>query len=35
MSQISIEDKTKIKDLIKSCKDMIDIAKNIIFEQRG
>ena len=28
MSQISIEDKTKIKDLIKSCKDMIDIAKN-------
>ena len=33
--EISIEDKTKIKDLIKNCKDMIDIAKNIIFEQRG
>ena len=30
--EISIEDKTKIRDLIKNCKEMIDVAKNIIFE---
>ena len=31
--QISIEDEAKINELIKICKEMIDITKNIIFGQ--
>ncbi|MBU1204997.1 MAG: HEPN domain-containing protein [Nanoarchaeota archaeon] len=30
--EISVEDKTKINDLIKSCKEIIDITKNIVFK---
>ena len=29
--EISVEDKTKINDLIKNCKEMIDISKRIVF----
>ena len=31
-TQISIEDETKIKDLIKTSKEIIDITKKIVFE---
>jgi len=30
--QTSVKDETKIKDLIKNCKEMIDIAKEIVFK---
>lgn len=30
--EISVEDETKIKDLIKICKEMIDITKRIVFK---
>jgi len=30
--EISVDDETKIKDLIKACKELVDIAKNIVFE---
>lgn len=30
--EISVEDETKIKDLIKICKEMIDITKEVIFK---
>ncbi len=29
---VSVEDETKIKDLIENCKEVIEITKNIIFE---
>lgn len=29
--KISVEDETKISDLIKSCREVIDITKNIVF----
>lgn len=30
--KISVEDETKIYDLIKNCKEIIDVTKNIVFE---
>jgi len=30
--EISVEDETKIKDLIKNCKEMIDVVKDIVFK---
>lgn len=30
--EISVEDETKIKDLVKACKELVDIAKDIVFE---
>lgn len=30
--QISVEDETKINELIKVCKELIDVAKGIVFE---
>ena len=30
--EISVEDETKIKDLIKICKEAIDVTKGIVFK---
>ena len=30
--EISVDNETKIKDLVKACKELVDIAKDIVFE---
>ena len=32
-AEISFENETEIKELIETCREMIDIAKRIVFEQ--
>lgn len=31
-AEISVEDETKIEDLIKTCKEMVDVTKEIVLK---